>query len=70
MSSGCNQRIRYGNSFYGYCFSCQSHDKISSGKFNHSMKYRRYKYNEHTGNYCHIIICHMCNGIGHKSQEC
>ena len=79
-SSGCNRRIRYGNYFYGYCFSCHEfghralecliHGKINSGKFNHSMKCRRYKYNEHIGNHCHIIICYMCNGIDHKSQEC
>jgi len=34
------------------------------------MKYRRYKYYEHTENYCHIMRCYTCNGIGHKSQEC
>jgi hypothetical protein len=79
-SSRWKQMIRCGNSFYGYCFSCyafghrvsecQSHGKISSGKYNHSMKYKKYKYNELTGNYCYITRCYICNGLGHKAHEC
>ena len=79
-SSRWKQMIRCGNSFYGYCFSCyvfghrasecQSHGKISSGKYNHSMKYKKYKYNELTRNYCYITRCYTCNGLGHKAHEC
>jgi hypothetical protein len=79
-SSRWKQMIRCGNSFYGYCFSCyafghrasecQSHGKISSSKYNHSMRYKKYKYNELTGNYCYITRCYTCNGLGHKAHEC
>jgi hypothetical protein len=79
-SSRWKQMIRCGNSFYGYCFSCyafghrasecQSHGKIRSSKYNHSMKYKKYKYNELTGNYCYITRCYTCNGLGHKAHEC
>jgi hypothetical protein len=79
-SSRWKQMIRCGNYFYGYCFSCyafghrasecQSHGKIRSGKYNHSMKYKKYKYNELTGNYCYITRCYTCNGLGHKAHEC
>jgi hypothetical protein len=79
-SSRWKQMTRCGNSFYGYCFSCyafghrasecQSHGKISSGKYNHSIKYKKYKYNELTGNYCYIMRCYTCNGLGHKAHEC
>jgi len=74
------RKIRYGNSFNGYCFSCyefghkklecKSYERRNSERFNHSMKCWRCNYYGHTTKYYHTMRCYTCNGLGHKAQEC
>jgi hypothetical protein len=76
----CHNRLKYGNTFNGYCFSCnnfghkalecKSPEKKNSGRSNNLMRCWRCNYVGHTTKFCHTMRCYKCDWFGHKSQNC
>ena len=76
----CHNKLKYGNTFNGYCFSCnnfghkalecKSLEKKNPGRSNNLMRCWRCNYVGHTENFCHTMRCYNCDRFGHKSQNC
>ena len=75
----CPNKPKYGNTFNGYCFSCnnfghkalecKSLKKKNSGRSNNLMRCWRCNYVGHTTKLCQTIRCYNCDRFGHKSQN-
>ena len=75
----CHNKLKYGNTFNGYCFSCnkfgqkalecESPEKKNSGRSNNSMRCWRCNYVGHN-KFFHTMKCYNYDRFGHKSQNC
>jgi hypothetical protein len=73
-------KIKNGNTFNGYCFSCHSFGhkaidckKLKKGytrKSKNSIRCWRCNFVGHTTKFCHTMRCYNCDRFGHKSQNC
>jgi hypothetical protein len=73
-------KIKKGNTFNGYCFSCHSFGhkamdckKLEKGytrKSKNSIRCWRCNFVGHTTKFCHTMRCYNCDRFGHKSQNC
>jgi hypothetical protein len=70
-------KIKNGNTFNGYCFSCHSFGhkemdckKLEKGytrKSKNSIRCWRCNFVGHTTKFCHTMRCYNCDRFGHKS---
>jgi hypothetical protein len=73
-------KIKNGNTFNGYLFSCHSFGhkamdckKLEKGytrKSKNSIRCWRCNFVGHTTKFCHTMRCYNCDRFGHKSQSC
>ena len=54
------------------CYNCNEHGHMSSTCPNPSYKFRCTYCGEqgHTAYSCQLVICHRCQGVGHKISQC
>jgi hypothetical protein len=54
------------------CYNCNEHGHMSSTCPNPSYKFRCTYCGEqgHTAYSCSLVICHRCQGVGHKISQC
>jgi hypothetical protein len=75
-----HNKIKNGNTFNGYCFSCHSFGhkamdckKLEEGytrKSKNSIRCWRCNFFGHTTKFCHTIRCYNYDRFGHKSKNC
>jgi hypothetical protein len=80
MDLSSQNKIKNGNTFKGYFFSCHSFGhkamdckKLEEGytrKSKNSIRCGRFNFFGHTGKFCHTMRCYNCDRFGHKSQNC